>query len=35
MTETVYVTLRVVDNLKKILVPILLYTAQQLHEYLG
>ena len=32
---TVYVTLRVVDNLKTILSPILPHTAQQLHEYLG
>jgi len=32
---TVYVILRVVDNLKTILAPILLHTAQQLHEYLG
>jgi len=31
----VYVILRVVDNLKTILAPILPYTAQQLHEYLG
>jgi methionyl-tRNA synthetase len=34
---TVYVTqsVRVVDNLKTILAPILPHTAQQLHEYLG
>jgi methionyl-tRNA synthetase len=32
---TAYVTLRVVDNLKTILSPILPHTAQQLHEYLG
>jgi methionyl-tRNA synthetase len=32
---TVYVILRVVDNLKTILAPILPHTAQQLHEYLG
>jgi methionyl-tRNA synthetase len=32
---TVYVILRVVDNLKTILAPILPYTAQRLHEYLG
>jgi methionyl-tRNA synthetase len=32
---TVYVTLRVVDNLKTILSPILPHTAQQLYEYLG
>ena len=32
---TVYVILRVVDNLKTILLPILPHTAQQLHEYLG
>jgi hypothetical protein len=34
---TVYVTqsVRVVDNLKTILVPILPHTAQKLHEYLG
>jgi methionyl-tRNA synthetase len=32
---TVYVILRVIDNLKTILSPILPYTAQQLHEYLG
>jgi methionyl-tRNA synthetase len=31
----VYVILRVVDNLKTILAPILPHTAQQLHEYLG
>jgi methionyl-tRNA synthetase len=31
----VYVILRVVDNLKMILAPILPHTAQQLHEYLG
>jgi methionyl-tRNA synthetase len=33
----VYVTqsVRVVDNLKTILVPILPHTAQKLHEYLG
>ncbi|HHN93508.1 MAG TPA: hypothetical protein ENK17_01955 [Anaerolineae bacterium] len=30
-----YVVLRVVDNLKIILSPILPHTAQQLHEYLG
>jgi methionyl-tRNA synthetase len=36
-TTTVYVTqsVRVVDNLKTILAPILPHTAQQLHEYLG
>jgi methionyl-tRNA synthetase len=32
---TVYVILRVVDNLKIILAPILPHTAQELHEYLG
>ena len=32
---SVYVILRVVDNLKTILAPILPHTAQQLHEYLG
>ena len=32
---TVYVILRVVDNLKMILAPILPHTAQMLHEYLG
>jgi len=32
---TVYVILRVIDNLKTILSPILPHTAQQLHEYLG
>jgi methionyl-tRNA synthetase len=32
---TVYVILRVVDNLKMILAPILPHTAQRLHEYLG
>jgi methionyl-tRNA synthetase len=32
---TVYVILRVVDNLKTILSPILPHSAQQLHEYLG
>jgi methionyl-tRNA synthetase len=32
---TVYVILRVVDNLKTILTPILPHTAQRLHEYLG
>ena len=32
---TVYVILRVVDNLKTILAPILPHTAQELHEYLG
>jgi methionyl-tRNA synthetase len=32
---TVYVILKVVDNLKTILAPILPHTAQQLHEYLG
>jgi hypothetical protein len=31
----VYVILRAVDNLNTILAPILLYTAQQLDEYLG
>jgi methionyl-tRNA synthetase len=31
----VYVILRVVDNLKTILSPILPHTAQRLHEYLG
>ncbi len=30
-----YVILRVVDNLKTILAPILPHTAQKLHEYLG
>jgi methionyl-tRNA synthetase len=32
---TVYVILRVVDNLKTILAAILPHTAQKLHEYLG
>jgi len=32
---SVYVILRAIDNLKTILAPILPYTAQQLHEYLG
>jgi methionyl-tRNA synthetase len=32
---TVYITLRVVDNLKTILAPILPHTTQKLHEYLG
>ena len=32
---TVYVTLRVVDNLKTLLSPFLPHTAQQLHEHLG
>jgi methionyl-tRNA synthetase len=32
---TVYVILRVVDNLPTILAPILPHTAQRLHEYLG
>ena len=32
---TVYVILRVVDNLKSILAPILPHTTQQLHEDLG
>jgi methionyl-tRNA synthetase len=32
---SVYVILRVVDNLKTILAPILPHTAQQLHDYLG
>jgi len=32
---TVYVILRVVDNLKTILAPILPHTAQRLHSYLG
>ena len=32
---SMYVILRVVDNLKMILAPILPHTAQQLHEYLG
>jgi methionyl-tRNA synthetase len=32
---TVYVILRVVDNLKTILAPILPHTGQKLHEYLG
>ncbi len=32
---TVYVILRIVDNLKTILAPILPHTAQKLHEYLG
>jgi methionyl-tRNA synthetase len=32
---SVYVILRVVDNLKIILAPILPHTAQRLHEYLG
>jgi methionyl-tRNA synthetase len=31
----VYVILRVLDNLKTILAPILPHTAQKLHEYLG
>jgi methionyl-tRNA synthetase len=31
----VYVILRVVDNLKTILAPVLPHTAQRLHEYLG
>jgi methionyl-tRNA synthetase len=31
----VYVILRVVDNVKTILAPILPHTAQRLHEYLG
>jgi len=31
----VYVILRVVDNLKTILAPILPHTAPKLHEYLG
>ena len=34
-TTTVYVILRVVNNLKTLLAPILPHTAQQLHEYLG
>jgi methionyl-tRNA synthetase len=32
---SVYIILRVVDNLKTILAPILPHTAQKLHEYLG
>jgi methionyl-tRNA synthetase len=32
---TMYVILRVVDNLKTILAPILPHTVQKLHEYLG
>jgi len=32
---TVYVVLRVVDNLKTILAPVLPHSAQSLHEYLG
>jgi methionyl-tRNA synthetase len=32
---SVYVILRVVDNLKTILAPVLPHTAQRLHEYLG
>jgi len=32
---TVYVILRVIDNLKTLLSPILPHTAQKLHEYLG
>jgi len=32
---SVYVILRVIDNLKTILAPILPHTAQKLHEYLG
>jgi methionyl-tRNA synthetase len=32
---SVYVILRVIDNLKTILPPILPHTAQKLHEYLG
>jgi leucyl-tRNA synthetase len=32
---SVYVILRVVDNLKTILAPILPHAAQHLHEYLG
>jgi methionyl-tRNA synthetase len=32
---SVYVILRVVDNLKTILAPILPHTARQVHEYLG
>jgi methionyl-tRNA synthetase len=32
---SVYVILRVVDNLKTILAPVLPHTAQKLHEYLG
>jgi methionyl-tRNA synthetase len=32
---SVYVILRVVDNLKTLLAPILPHTAQKLHEYLG
>jgi methionyl-tRNA synthetase len=34
-TTSVHVILRVVDNLKTILAPILPHTAQRLHEYLG
>ena len=32
---SVYVILRVVDNLKTLLAPVLPHTAQRLHEYLG
>jgi len=32
---SVYVVLRVVDNLKTLLAPVLPHTAQRLHEYLG
>jgi methionyl-tRNA synthetase len=32
---TVYTILRVVDNLKTLLAPVLPHTAQRLHEYLG
>ena len=32
---TVYVVLRVIDNLKMLLAPVLPHTAQRLHEYLG
>jgi len=32
---SVYVILRVVDNLKTLLAPVLPHTAQKLHEYLG
>lgn len=35
VAATVYVILRVVDNLKASLAPILLHTIQQLHEYLA
>ena len=35
VATSVYVILRVVDNLKTILAPILPHTAQKLHEYLG